>query len=185
MTKTREILKKLRPSPATLVLLGLLAYLWFRPPAWVEDRDLPAPAVAIQGVAGLNSLADLRGQVVLVNFWATWCPYCRHEMPAMQAFYADHRARGFAIVAFSLDDDAETVARFMAERGYDFPAPLDDGSADRAFGGVKRLPTSFVLDRRGVIRHQISGQVHYARLEDLVLPLLAESPPQPKPGGLE
>jgi peroxiredoxin len=174
MTKTREFLRKWRPSPVTLVLLGLIVYLWFRPPAWVEDLGQPAPAVAIAGVPGVASLADLRGKVVLVNFWATWCPYCRHEMPAMQRFYAAHRARGFEIIAFSSDDDPATVREFMAREGYTFPAPMADGSVSRAFGGVDRLPTSFVVDRRGMIRHKVSGQVHYGRLEDLVGPLLEE-----------
>ncbi|HRH80815.1 MAG TPA: TlpA disulfide reductase family protein [Thiobacillaceae bacterium] len=160
----------------TLALLGLIAYLWFRPPAWVEERVEPAPDVAIAGVAGAASLADLRGKVVLVNFWATWCPYCRHEMPAMQEFYDEHRGRGFEIVAFSTDEDAAAVGEFMAEKGYSFPAPMADAAIQRAFGGVSRLPTSFVIDRRGMIRHKVSGQVHYGRLRDLVGPLLEEAP---------
>ena len=154
------------------MLLGLVAYLWFRPPAWVTDRDEPAPDVAVSGLPGVQSLADLRGKVVLVNFWATWCPYCRHEMPAMQEFYRDYQGRGFEIVAFSIDDSPDVVRGFMAKEGYTFAAPLDDGAAGRAFGGVSRLPTSFIIDRHGVIRHKISGQVHYGRLEDLVAPLL-------------
>jgi thiol-disulfide isomerase/thioredoxin len=169
MTKTREFLKKLRPSPFTLLLLGLLVYFWFRPPAWVETQQGAAPDIAI----GANQrLADLRGKVVLVNFWATWCPYCRHEMPAMQAFYQAHRARGFEIVAFSVDENQAEVDAFMAGKGYSFPAPLAPPGASAAFGGVSRLPTSFVIDREGVIRHRIAGQVHAGRLEDLILPLL-------------
>lgn len=174
MTKTREILNRLKPSPLTLVVLGLIAYLWFRPPAWVEDQRVQAPDVALAGVPGASSLAALRGRVVLVNFWATWCPYCRHEMPAMQRFYEDHRGRGLEIIAFSSDDDPAKVRAFMAREGYTFPAPMADGSVSRAFGGVDRLPTSFVIDRSGTIRHKISGQVHYGRLEDLIGPLLAE-----------
>ncbi len=162
------ILSKLRPSPVTLILLGLVLYFWFRPPAWVDSLDLPAPDVQIDNG---RRLTELRGQVVLVNFWATWCPYCRHEMPAMQAFYDDHRHCGFEIIAFSLDDDA-TVARFMREKGYTFPAPLAAPGVTAAFGGVERIPTSFVLDRQGRIRHRVSGQVHYARLKRLIAPLL-------------
>jgi thiol-disulfide isomerase/thioredoxin len=171
MSKTRDFLKKLKPSPVTLLLLGLIVYFWFRPPAWVEELQTAAPDVAIG--AG-QRLADLRGKVVLVNFWATWCPYCRHEMPAMQAFYQDYRSKGFEIVAFSVDESQAEVDAFMAKNGYRFPAPLEPSGASAAFGGVSRLPTSFILDRNGVIRHRIAGQVHYARLEDLILPLLAD-----------
>jgi thiol-disulfide isomerase/thioredoxin len=172
--KPREILKKLRPSPVTLLLLGLIAYVWFRPPAWVNDMHEPAPDTPVTGLSGVRSLADLRGKVVLVNFWATWCPYCRHEMPAMQAFYRDHRREGFEIVAYSLDEPGTDVAAFMRQQGYDFPAPMADGRISAAFGGVSRLPTSFVIDRTGLIRHKISGQVYYGRLKELIMPLLAQ-----------
>lgn len=174
--QTKTILDKLRPSPVTLILLGLIAYLWLRPPAWVSDWDQPAPDVP---VSGQQRLSDLQGRVVLVNFWATWCPYCRHEMPAMQAFYDDYRHCGFEIVAWSLDDSADTVTRFMREEGYSFPAPLAPPGVSAAFGGVDRLPTSFVIDRAGRIRHKVSGQVHYARLERLVTPLLKDCSPRP------
>lgn len=171
MSKTKEFLKKLKPSPFTLLLLGLIVYVWFRPPAWVEEQQTPAPDIAINAT---QRLADLRGKVVLVNFWATWCPYCRHEMPAMQSFYQDYRARGFEIVAFSEDESQGEVDAFMAKNGYTFLAPLAPAGSSEAFGGVSRLPTSFIIDRNGVIRHRIAGQVHYGRLENLVLPLLEE-----------
>ncbi len=166
---TREFLKKWAPSPVTALLLGLIAYVWFRPPAFVDEQARPAPAGPT--VAG-QTLADLRGKVVLVNFWATWCPYCRHEMPAMQAFYRDNRARGFEIVAYSLDKTQAEVDAFMRAEGYTFPAPLAPPGVAEAFGGVDRLPVSFVIDRDGIIRRRVAGQVHAGRLEDLVSPLL-------------
>ncbi len=179
MQMSREFLKKWRPSPVTLLLLGLIVYLWFRPPAWVDELRLPAPDVPVSEAVGIARLADLRGKVVLVNFWATWCPYCRHEMPAMQEFYDDYRGRCFEIVAYSLDDSAAKPADYMREEGYTFPAPLAAPGVAAAFGGVDRLPTSFVVDREGVIRHKVSGQVHYGRLKDLIEPLLGgcASPP--------
>jgi len=113
MTKTREFLKKLKPSPITAILIGLIVYLWFRPPAAVDDLAYAAPDVpTLPG----QRLSDLRGKVVLVNFWATWCPYCRHEMPAMQAFYQDNKAKGFEIVAYSIDKTQTEVDTFMRAR---------------------------------------------------------------------
>jgi thiol-disulfide isomerase/thioredoxin len=166
---TREFLNKLRPSPVTALLLGLIVYLWFRPPAFVDDLADPAPA--------LPELAALGGQVVLVNFWATWCPYCRHEMPAMEAYYRENRDRGFAIVAYSLDKTQAEVETFMKAEDYSFPAMLSRPEVAAGFGGVDRVPLSFIIDRQGVIRHRIAGQVHPGRLADLITPLLAE------PGG--
>lgn len=160
------------PGPVSLLLIGLIVYLWFRPPARVEEIALPAPDVP---VSTTQHLSDLRGKVVLVNFWATWCPYCRHEMPAMQAFYDAHRACGFEIVAWSLDESASTVVDFMRRNHYTFRAPLVTPGVIAAFGGIEQLPTSFVIDREGVIRHRICGQMHVGRLEKLIGPLLKGS----------
>jgi len=173
---TKEFLNKLKPSPVTLILLGLLAYLWLRPPAWVTEQNQPAPEVPIQ--AG-KTLSDLHGKVLLVNFWGTWCPYCRHEMPAMQAYYAANRSRGFEIVAYSLDKTQAEVDAFMRAEGYTFPAPLANAPILQAFGGVDRVPLSFVIDRDGMIRQRIAGQVHPGRLEKLIEPLLADPVARP------
>ncbi len=170
-----ERLKKLRPDPLTLLLLALLVYFWFRPPAWVSDETQPLPAIHFELLDGRAvALEELRGKVVLVNFWATWCPYCRNEMPDMQRFYDDWRSRGFEIVALSQDDDPQAVRAFLAQNGYTFAVAMADVGHAAAFGGVSRLPTSFLIDKQGRLRKKISGQVHYARLEDLVGELLAE-----------
>ncbi|HUW49479.1 MAG TPA: TlpA disulfide reductase family protein [Sulfuricella sp.] len=168
-------IKKWRPDWLTLVLLGLIAYVWFRPPAWVSDENRAAPDIRVILLDGRQiRLEDLRGKVVLVNFWATWCPYCRHEIPDMERFYRDHHAQGFEILALSQDDTAEPVRQFLASAGVHFPVAMATTGHTAALGGVSRLPTSFLIDRQGRVRHKISGQVHYGRLEDLVGPLLAE-----------
>jgi len=179
MTKTREFLKKLKPSPVTAILIGLIVYLWFRPPAFVDELADAAPDVAT--LPG-QRISDLQGKVVLVNFWATWCPYCRHEMPAMQDFYQDNQAKGFEIVAYSLDKTQAEVDAFMRKEGYTFPAPLASSEVTAAFGDVSRIPLSFVIDREGIVRHKIAGQVHPGRLDDLITPLLqAPAPQSPQP----
>ena len=162
---TREFLKKLTPSPVTALLIGLIVYLWFRPPAFVDYMARPAPDIP--------ELTALKGKVVLVNFWATWCPYCRHEMPAMEAFYQAHRDKGFEIVAYSLDKSQAEVNAYMREEGYTFTTTLIDQTVSKAFDGVNRVPLSFVIDRNGVIRHRIAGQLHAGRLDTLITPLLA------------
>lgn len=168
-------LKKLTPSPVTLLLLGLIVYVWFRPPAWVSDENRAAQDIQVTLTDGRTlQLSQLRGKVVLVNFWATWCPYCRHEMPEMQSFYRDWHSRGFEILALSIEDDPALVANFMKQAGYTFPAGIASAEAQQAFGGVSSVPKSFIVDKRGVIRQKISGQVYYARLEGLVAPLLRD-----------
>lgn len=179
--KLSQRIRNYRPDWITLLLIGLIVYAWFRPPAWVSEENRMAPSFQATLVDGrVVGREDLRGKVVLVNFWATWCPYCRHEMPAMESFYRDYGGRGFEILALSQDDSVEDVRRFLAEKGYTFPVAMAGPADAAAFGGVSRLPTSFLLDKQGRVRKKITGQVHYARLEGLVEPLLREwRPPAP------
>jgi hypothetical protein len=95
-------------------------------------------------------------------------------MPDMQAFYRDWHARGFEILALSIEDNPALVAAFMDKEKYTFPAGLASAEVQQAFGGANRVPLSFIVDKKGVIRHKVSGQVYYARLEGLVAPLLKD-----------
>ena len=172
----QALLKKWTPSPLTLILLGLIAYLWFRPPAEVSEENRAAPPWQVVLPAGQLLASDsLKGKVVLVNFWATWCPYCRKEKPVINSFWKDTRSRGFEVISISVDDPPEKIAAWMQDKGYAFMAAPTNASVTRAFGNVTSVPTSFILDADGHIRHKIAGQVHYARLEKLVVPLLAEA----------
>ncbi|MHB1145011.1 MAG: TlpA family protein disulfide reductase [Thiobacillus sp.] len=169
----RQTLKKWTPSPLTLILLGLITYLWFRPPAEVSEEDRPATPWAVTLPDGRVLSSDaLKGKVVLVNFWATWCPYCRKEKPVIDAFWKDTRDRGFEVVSISIDDSPEKIAAWMQDKGYAFMAAPTNASVAAAFGKVSSVPTSFIVDAEGRIRHKIAGQVHYPRLEKLVVPLL-------------
>jgi peroxiredoxin len=93
-------------------------------------------------------LADLRGQVVLVNFWATWCPPCRKEMPDLQALYDKFKDQGFVVLAIS-DEEATKVTPFIAERKISYPVLLDPGRKVHEFFQVEGIPKSFVYDREG------------------------------------
>jgi thiol-disulfide isomerase/thioredoxin len=172
----RALLKKWTPSPLTLILLGLIAWLWFRPPADVSEENRPASPWAVALPDGqLLTSDELKGKVVLVNFWATWCPYCRKEKPAIDSFWQDYRDKGFEVISISIDDSPEKIAAWMQDKGYAFMAAPTNVSVAAAFGHVASVPTSFIVDAEGRIRHKIAGQVHYPRLEKLVAPLLAEA----------
>ncbi|MEQ1591013.1 MAG: TlpA disulfide reductase family protein [Thiobacillaceae bacterium] len=169
-------LKKWTPSPLTLILLGLVAYLWFRPPAEVSDENHAALPWGVTLPDGRVLTGEsLKGRVVLVNFWATWCPYCRKEKPVIDEFWKDYQARGFEVIAISIDDSPEKIAAWAADTGYAFVAAPTNMSVSAAFGNVSSVPTSFIIDSDGHIRHKIAGQVHYARLKDLVEPLLSKN----------
>jgi peroxiredoxin len=96
-------------------------------------------------------LADQRGKVVLINFWATWCPPCREEMPAMERLWQQHRDRGFVLIAVSLDADGGQVKPFATEHKLTFPIGLDAKLEVANLYGIRALPASFIVDRHGQV----------------------------------
>lgn len=117
----------------------------------------------------------LHGKVVLVNFWATWCPPCKVEMPLLQAMAVRHAEAGLVVLGLSRDraPPAEVQA-FLAERGITYPVAIVGREAERAFGGVRGYPTSFLLDRAGRIRHAAVGPLAMLSFEPAVRRLLRE-----------
>jgi thiol-disulfide isomerase/thioredoxin len=123
--------------------------------------------------------ATLRGRVVLVNFWATWCAPCRLEMPLLQRMHERHAAQGLSLVGFSVDrGGAEGVRTFLREHEVTYPVAIVGEATERAFGGVRGYPTSFLIDRAGVVRNVVIGPLAPATLELAVRRLLDEAPPQ-------
>jgi len=110
-----------------------------------EDFSLRTPD------GGTFRLSDHRGKVVLVNFWATWCPPCREEMPAMERLYREHRGRGLVLVAVSLDADPAVVPPYVKISGLTFPIALDPNADIGNKYGVRALPSSFVIGRDGTM----------------------------------
>ena len=102
---------------------------------------------------GKLSLAEYRGRVVLLNFWATWCEPCKEEMPAMERLYQKHRAQGLVVLALSNDSEGSTqrVARFVKESGFTFPVGLDPRLKVANLYRVRVLPSSLVIDRKGTL----------------------------------
>jgi len=94
-------------------------------------------------------LHDHRGRVVFINFWATWCPPCREEMPAMERLYQQHRETGFVMVAVSADTNAKNVPAFVKEQKLSFSVALDPQLEVANVYGVRALPSSFIVDKNG------------------------------------
>ena len=132
----------------------------------------PAPELSAQRLDGQPfKLSDLRGRVVLLNFWATWCGPCRNEIPQLNAMERDLAARGFAVVGVTTYDDAEGVRRFQKDIPQEYQ--VITGAEDLASKyGVVALPTTFVIDREGRVRAKIIGERDRAGFEREVLPLL-------------
>ena len=168
-------MKLTRHVAATLAVLAIGggAYL-----AWQGlDSTQPAPDVAYTLLDGQHtSLKALRGKVVLVNFWATSCTTCVHEMPQVVDTYQRYRARGYETVAVAMSYDPPAyVMNFAESRKLPFPVAIDNtGSIAKGFGDVRLTPTSYLINKRGEIVKRYVGEPDFPALHALVEQLLAE-----------
>ncbi len=140
----------------------------------------PSPAADFQ-LADLQGktwrLHDQRGRVVFLNFWATWCPPCIHEMPTMERLYQTLRHRPFVMWAVNMQEDKASVASFMAEKGLHFPALLDAKGTVSSRYRIRGLPTTYLIDCAGNIVGQVIGprQWHTEEVRTLIATLLQDS----------
>jgi cytochrome c biogenesis protein CcmG/thiol:disulfide interchange protein DsbE len=168
-----------RVRPRAWLVWGLLAALVVATacaPATVARVGSPAPDFTLPSVDGPPvRLADLKGRPVFVNFWATWCAPCREEMPAMQALYERYRDQGLVLLAVNMEEDEARVRRWIEQGGYTFTFLLDsDGQLVKRYN-VNAAPTSYFIDRDGVIRDLKLGAISPAEMETKVRGLLAAS----------
>ncbi len=142
----------------TIILVCLMVLpVWGQLPA--PETNHVSPDFTLPDLDGNQiNLSNYRGKVVLLNFWATWCPPCRLEMPTMEKAYQKYRHKGFEVLAVSVDAGPKSaVEHFLQELGLTFQVLLDpDMETLRTFRGFS-LPTTFVIDRHGVIRSRELG----------------------------
>jgi len=135
----------------------------------------PAPDISGPTTAGDTfRLADHKGKVVLVNFWATWCGPCRMEMPDLVALQKRFGPRGFTVVGVSTDDGVplDRLRTFVTEAGLNYPVLLAPAGAQANYGGVPALPTSFLIDRQGNVVSGLEGATNEAALAPEIEKLL-------------
>jgi thiol-disulfide isomerase/thioredoxin len=125
---------------------------------FVAAQGKPAPAIQWQAADGTPTrLADLKGKVVLIDFWASWCPPCKASFPALDALYRDLRARGLEILAVNLDERRRDADAFLATHPHSMPVLFDPkGESPLAFA-VKGMPSSVLIDRDGTMRFTHMG----------------------------
>lgn len=145
----------------------------------LEDTRLAAPDFTLERWDGGSlSLSDYRGQVVLVNFWATWCGPCREEMPLFEALRQEYRGEGFEVLAISVDEaPAEAIPAYLEtlERPLSYPLLIGTAEVAAEYGVRFQLPMTFLVDRQGRIAHTLVGAQQRETLEGLVRSLLEES----------
>jgi thiol-disulfide isomerase/thioredoxin len=165
------LLRMLRAVPAALFLLAA-AHGSRAQPAAVGQ---PAPALVVTQLDGrVFDLKALRGRVVIVNFWATWCSPCRAEMPRLAAFYRRYHAQGVELLGLSVDEASDLAAVRQVMQGVGYPAALAASAKVNGFGPPVAVPMTWIIDGTGLVRARlISGTaVTDESLSQAVLPLL-------------
>lgn len=138
-----------------------------------QDRR-PAPDFTLKDLDGRDvRLADFRGKVVMVNFWATWCPPCRMEIPDFVALQRELGSQGFQIIGISLDDEgAAKVRPFAEQNGINYTMLVNGNQAANSYGQIEGIPTTFLLDRQGrVVERQVgvASRQHWQQMIALLL----------------
>jgi peroxiredoxin len=152
-----------------VVLAGLLLLARFqgrlsagRPrTAAVASKGLTAPDFVLTDLQGHNlKLSDLRGKAVVLNFWATWCPPCKEEIPWFVELQKRYGSQGLQVVGVSMDDDGDQkdVAKFAAANSINYPVLLGKDNVANQYGGIEYLPTTFYIGRDGVVMERVFGQ---------------------------
>jgi thiol-disulfide isomerase/thioredoxin len=120
------------------------------------------------------SSADLRGKVVLIDFWATWCQPCKKEMPGYQKLVDRYGQDGFVVIGFKFDTmpDTEDPVLFAKKIGVHYPLAVATDELKQKFGGIEGLPTTMLYDRQGILRKKIIGFEYTSIIESAIKPLL-------------
>ena len=122
-----------------------------------------APALVLKDMKGAqHDLTRYRGSVVLVNFWATWCEPCRHEMPSIQRLRDKLAGQPFVVLAVNVDEPDARVRRFLEETGFDLPVPMDPNKSVTRGWGVRVLPATYIVGPDGRMRYRAVGDLDWS-----------------------
>jgi len=161
-----------------LLAVAVYAYQQYLPSIDLSTVERPAPEVVAQTMDGERfRLQDHRGEVVVVNVWATWCPPCRVEMPGFVDLQREFEGEGVQFVGIAVDrDGAEAVRPFVEEQGVNFPQIANPTVAARHFPG-EAVPRTYLIDKKGHIRYEHSGVIFKWALDDALETLVEEPSP--------
>ena len=143
--------------------------------ARAEDARKPARDIALKGLDGKEiKISALKGKVVLLDFWATWCPPCRAEIPHFKELYDAYKSQGLEIVGLSVREKPDAVKAFVKQNGVQYPIGITSGKEEKAYGGIQGIPTTFLIDKKGRIAEKYLGYHEKKVFEDKIKSLLAE-----------
>ncbi|HEV2272202.1 MAG TPA: TlpA disulfide reductase family protein [Steroidobacteraceae bacterium] len=139
-------------------IAAMAAILAFALPAWAGGGDVQAPAFTLQSVAGKQvSLAQFKGDVVMINFWASWCGPCRQEMPLLDSIYKQYKDMGFTLLGVNVEPDSHNADAWLKRTPVSYPILYDPKSEVSQLYQVQAMPTTVIVDRQGVVRFVHNG----------------------------
>lgn len=168
-----------------LIALSIPLLLNLMSPASAEaaasSTQQTAPDFTLMDLSGRTvRLTDLRGKVVVLNFWATWCPPCRHEIPWFIDLQKKYGPKGLQVVGVSMDSTSPAdVAEFAKGMGINYTVAMGDSQIAARYGGVRVLPTTFYIGRDGRIIRSVPGLITQSQIEQIVTTALAVQPQEP------
>jgi cytochrome c biogenesis protein CcmG, thiol:disulfide interchange protein DsbE len=162
-----------RTARSAVLLAFAIGILHAAPPKPDSFLGKPAPEFVRNDLDGRPvDLAALRGRVVLLNFWATWCASCQVEIPRFIHWQSKYAADGLQVIGVSMDDDSAPVASLVRERGVNYPVVMGDEQIGLLYGGVLGLPVTWLIDRQGIVRSQFKGDADLGAMESAIQRLL-------------
>jgi cytochrome c biogenesis protein CcmG/thiol:disulfide interchange protein DsbE len=141
-----------------------------------KSDEKPAPMFTLQDLNGQDvSLSDFEGKVVILDFWATWCPPCKAEIPHFIELYKQYKDKGLVVIGIALDQEGiDIIKPFVQKYGIEYPVLLPDGQVAKAYGGINSIPTTFVIDSAGNVRQKYVGYRDKSVFEADIKELLPE-----------
>ncbi len=158
----------------TLFALILIAGIALMPLSASSQSKQKAPNFSLKTASGKTiELSKLKGKVVVVNFWATWCPPCRAEIPGFVDLYKKYKNKGVEIVGISLDQNGwDAVNPFLQKNNINYPIVVGNEELSNSYGSIEAIPTTFIIDKKGYIAEHHVGYFEKEKLEKALKSLL-------------
>ena len=167
-----------------LICLLVLAYWYLKPPSGAGFMRVPMPRIAAPAWSLTNvhgqplQSSSFTGRVVVLNFWATFCPPCIREIPDLAAFHLAHSNSPVTVIGLSLDSKpADAIRAFVEKHNIPYPVAIADAATAEAFGGVNQIPTTFIIAPDGTFAARYLGALTHDELERAIAPLLPNQKP--------